>query len=96
MACGQQDTHCCYVAGQPCAWLRDDGADWRERGLERRYVCTLMERHGGDPVRTRADPDYQAVQTQWPEHVAWDCISYPTHPCSICGEPGTIARRKGA
>jgi hypothetical protein len=52
--------HCCYVAGETCRYLADNGLD-----AERRFECSLR-RDLGSWDAVHADPGYQEhVQSYW-------------------------------
>jgi hypothetical protein len=85
VACEATDDHCCYIAGPPCRYLRDDGT-----GAALRWVCTLRERLGSwDEVHRDAG---------YLEHVApvvrsvagVDCGDWPPkgETCNACGVTG--------
>lgn len=71
MACsGNGPDHCCWVNGQVCPALRDDGP-----GAERRWVCTLYEA-AGDWAAVHASPEWRALPV-----AAWFEEQYPGHGC---------------
>ena len=50
---GNRDDHCCYLDGQVCSFLRDDGPE-----ASRRWVCTFRERLGSWEA-VHADSEYR-------------------------------------
>ena len=84
MACaGNSADHCCYINGEPCPHLRDDGPD-----ATRRWVCTLREELGSwDAVHV--DPRYlRDVQPFWNGYApTLGCGDWPVkrQTCEVCG-----------
>jgi hypothetical protein len=82
--------HCCYVNGETCRYLADNGL-----GAERRFECSLR-RDLGSWEAVHADPGYQQhVQTCWD---ALDAREGETIPIHSCGEwqpaPGVCCREE--
>ena len=86
MACqGNLAEHCCYIDGEPCTHLRDDG-----QNAERRWVCTLREELGSWAA-VHVDERYQAEPAPvWRRIGIADCGDWPASgdACSLCGEVG--------
>lgn len=80
-ACLAVTDHCCYLNGQPCAYVRDDGPQ-----APRRFVCTLRER-AGSWEGAYALPEYEAVKTQLDAIGLPDCGDWPL-PGATCAECG--------
>jgi hypothetical protein len=76
---------CCYVNGQLCRFLRDDGPE-----AARRWVCKLRERYG-NWTDVHADPGYlEHVKPAWAANGIADCGDYPAAgvTCGECGKVG--------
>jgi hypothetical protein len=82
--CGAKDDHCCYIGGSVCPFLRDDG------DAERRWVCTLRERHGSWQA-VHADEGYlMIVRPELDRTAQADCGDWPGPgvTCGSCGVTG--------
>lgn len=79
---GNTPDPCCYVNGEVCIFMRDDGPE-----ANRRWVCTLREKYGNwEEVHT--DPGYlEHVRPVWIQNDIADCGDYPG-PGKTCGECG--------
>jgi hypothetical protein len=75
------DGHCCWIDGEVCLLLRDDGPL-----ADRRWVCTLRERLGSWQAVHR-DPAYLAVARPTMARLGTDCGDWPG-PGVRCGECG--------
>jgi hypothetical protein len=83
---GNGDDHCCWLAGQVCPFLRDDGWSSPE---SRRFVCTLREELG-DWDLVHSDPRYLAtVEPLW--RASGDVMNWIWDEGVRCGNwPGAI------
>lgn len=78
------DGHCCWIDGEPCTFLRDDGHD-----ASRRWVCTLRERLGSWAA-VHADPGYiEKVAPTMRKFGQVDCGDWPG-PGVTCAECGVV------
>ena len=85
---GNGEDHCCYLAGQVCPFLRDDGPQPNGAGV-RRWVCTLREELG-DWDLVHADQRYidtvgplwnaSGWQMQWAWEEGVRCGNWPGLP----------------
>lgn len=74
--------HCCYVDGETCRYLADNGPD-----AERRYECSLR-RDLGSWKAVHADPGYiKYVQPSWEGTPIESCGSWQPSPGDCCREP---------
>ena len=83
-------THCCFVRGEVCLYLADNG-----EGAERRYECSLR-RDLGSWEAVHADLGYQVnVQAAWDElgtnengePLIESCGSWQPPPGICCRQP---------
>ena len=63
---GNGSEHCCYVAGDVCAFLEVDTVPGRH------WVCGLR-RELGDWGAVHADPRYQPIHAEWVKVNGSDC-----------------------
>jgi len=79
---GITSDHCCYVEGEVCPHLRDDGVQ-----ADRRWVCTLREELGSWEA-VHQDSRYKVhPQPVWQKLNIDECGDYPS-PGITCGECG--------
>lgn len=80
---GNTVDHCCYVNGQPCAFLEQDTIPGRH------WVCGLRRELGSwDAVH--ADPRYRQAVAPYFEPKQMSCGTYPEpgRTCPECGLHG--------
>lgn len=74
--------HCCYVAGEVCRYLADNGP-----GAPRRFECSLR-RALGSWAAVHADSGYQEhVQSVWDEVGISSCGEWQPLEGQCCREP---------
>lgn len=82
---GKNKEHCCWVNGNVCRFLRDDGPE-----AERQWVCTLREELN-NWNRVHRDQRYlEHVKPHWERAGVDDCGDYPSRgiTCGTCGLVG--------
>lgn len=87
MTCpGNTPSPCCYLDGELCPFIRDDG-----HHADRRWVCRLREEHG-NWTDVHTDPRYlSVVRPVWDRVGISDCGDWPGpgERCGECGKVGT-------
>jgi hypothetical protein len=81
-ACLADTGHCCWLNGEACRFLRDDGA-----GAARRWVCTLRERAGSWDDAYRLPEYVEHVRPTLTAIGLPDCGDWP-RPGETCNECG--------
>jgi len=73
---GNTKDSCCYIEGELCRFLRDDGVS-----ASRRWVCTLREEHGNWSDVHNDERYITQVRPHWIERGIADCGDYKCENC---------------
>lgn len=79
---GNTVNSCCYVEGELCRFLRDDGVL-----ASRRWICTLREQLGSWEEVHNHEGYKEHIQPVWERLGVSNCGEYPRKG-EICGECG--------